>query len=206
MTVTLTAFRLASWDTPLWVAPNRSAGRWNHELSAPTQYLSLHPLGPWAELLRARDLRDPALAATVAARTWALRVEVAEPPLELTWVTAAGHGLSPADLVADDQRPCRELAQRWRDDPRGPRAFTAPSAALPGTRSLVLLGPRVASPWEVTLLDPDREVAAGCTADAGHAPEPLASLVRFRGTAHAEHDAWARGESFTPPVGLLGEG
>lgn len=45
-------WRLASWDTPLWVGPNRRAGRYNRLGGDPTQYLSWHPWGPWAELLR----------------------------------------------------------------------------------------------------------------------------------------------------------
>ena len=45
-------FRLANYETPLWSVENFSAGRYNDADSGYTQYLSLHPLTPWAELLR----------------------------------------------------------------------------------------------------------------------------------------------------------
>ncbi len=48
----LVAFWLAAWDTPLWALPNRRENRFNRLGDPPTQYLALHPLTPWAELLR----------------------------------------------------------------------------------------------------------------------------------------------------------
>src|SRR5712691_8607339 len=37
----------------------RGAGQYNKEGVGPTQYMCLHPLGPWAELLRGEDRRQP---------------------------------------------------------------------------------------------------------------------------------------------------
>src|SRR5690606_33389893 len=49
VTVAGLAWRLAAWDTPFWVHPNRAAGRFNPPATGPVQYWSLHPLTPWAE-------------------------------------------------------------------------------------------------------------------------------------------------------------
>jgi hypothetical protein len=53
----LIAFRLANYETPMWAVKNFSAGRYNDADSGFTQYLSLHPLTPWAEILRNEDRR-----------------------------------------------------------------------------------------------------------------------------------------------------
>jgi hypothetical protein len=42
-------YRVADWDTPLWVNPNRSPSRW-WTPGAIVQYWSLHPLTPWRSI------------------------------------------------------------------------------------------------------------------------------------------------------------
>ena len=66
------AFRLANYETPLWAVENFSAGRYNAAGSGFTQYLSLHPLTPWAELLRNEDrrTRDRARSALMCSCPW----------------------------------------------------------------------------------------------------------------------------------------
>ena len=70
-----------------------------------------------------------------------------------------------------------------------------PSAALPGTRNVVLFGPRVAAPYlthPVSTLD----VPASITADGARPPTSLRSIVRFAGDRHAALDAWRNGSDF----------
>ena len=45
---TVVGYRVADWDTPLWISPNRSPTRWGTS-GAIVQYWSTHPLTPWAE-------------------------------------------------------------------------------------------------------------------------------------------------------------
>jgi hypothetical protein len=191
----LTTFRLANYETPLWAVENFSAGRYNHADGGYTQYLSLHPLTPWAELLRNEDRRTRDRVLLMRYPLWVIRVELAERPLELTFDSADGLGLDPAELVADDQTPCRAWAQRRRR--AGPSAFLAPSAALPGTTNLVVLEPRVMTSWSAEPFD-EQDWPVSLAAQDGRCPEGLWDLVHFRGarTPHAALAAWSRGTEF----------
>jgi hypothetical protein len=189
----LIAFRLANYETPLWSVENFSAGRYNDADSAFTQYLSLHPLTPWAELLRNEDRQERDRAVMMRYPLWALRVQLAEAPFELTFDNAEDFGLGAEDLVADDHVPCRALTTAFRAG--GPSAFTAPSAALPGTTNLVVLEPRVLASWSQVPLD-DIDWPGSLASQDGRCPEGLWDLVHYRqtGTKHAALEAWELGQ------------
>jgi hypothetical protein len=187
------AYRLASWRRPLRTEPSRVAGRFHRATEpAATQYLCLHPLGPWAELIRAAGLRTPGQLALVRHRTWALRVDLGGLP-RIGFAEAADHGLRPGDLVADDLRACHRLADRLRA--AGAAGAIVPSAALPGTDNVVLFGPRAAAPY---LVDPLSavDVPAAPTADGGRPPPGVLERARPRGAPHAALEAWKSGELF----------
>ena len=192
----LVAFRLANYETPLWSVENFAPGRYNDSGVGFTQYLSLHPLTPWAELLRNEDRRTRDRALLMRYPLWALRVQLTVEPFELGFGDAETFGLRPADLVADDHGPCRALAASFREG-EGPSAFTAPSAALPGTRNLVVLEPRVIGPWDLVPLD-ELDWPGALAAQDGRCPEGLWDLVRYRGTRtkHPALRAWERGEDY----------
>jgi hypothetical protein len=189
----LIVFRLANYETPLWAVENFAAGRYNAPDAGFTQYLSLHPLTPWAELMRNEDRRTREQAVLMRYPLWALRLWFDEPPLELTFDTAAELGLNAEDLVADDHGPCRALAQAFRAN--GPTAFIAPSAALPGTKNLVVLEPHVLVPWHQVPID-QIDWPGSLTSQDGRCPEGLWDLVHYRGTGtkHAALEAWENGE------------
>lgn len=191
----LTAFRLANYETPLWSVENFAAGRYNEAGSGFTQYLSLHPLTPWAELLRNEDRRRRERAVLLRYPLWAIRVQLEEDPFELTFDNAGEFGLAAEDLVSDDHGPCRALAQAFRED--RPKTFLAPSAALPGTTNLVVLEPRVLAPWNQVPLD-DIDWPGSLTSQDGRCPEGLWDLVHYRDTAttHPALDAWRNGSDF----------
>lgn len=191
----LVTFRIANYETPLWAVENFASGRFNTAFSGWTQYLSLHPLTPWAEMLRNEGRRTRERALMMRYPLWAIRLELASEPLALTFDTAAAYGLAAADLVADDQRPCRSLAERFRR--HGPPAFTAPSAALPGTINLVVLEPRVVTSWSAEPVD-DVDWPASLCAQDGRCPDGLWDLVHHRRTRrrHPALRAWEAGEEF----------
>jgi hypothetical protein len=83
--------------------------------------------------------------------------------------------------------------QAFRDD--GPKAFIAPSAALPGTRNLVVLEPHVLVPWHQVPID-QIDWPGSLTSQEGRCPEGLWDLVHYRGTGtkHAALEAWENGE------------
>lgn len=204
----LVAYRIAAWDTPLWVLPNRRPARYNDAGAGSTQYLSLHPLTPWAEMLRAEELRTPEEVAALRPPIWAVRVAFEDDPLELTFANASDYGLDPRDLVGDDHGPCRGFARLLRDDPSAPKTLIVPSAALPGTRNLVILEPRVAIPYAWEPLDP-ADLPASLVAERGAPARGLEEIVHHRGSRrrHAGLNAWRRGEEVLfeePSTGHLG--
>ncbi len=104
--------------------------------------------------------------------------------------------------MTDDWSPCQDLAERMRE--RGVEALIAPSAALPGTRNLVLFGQRVAIAYDHTPRA-SIDVPVSITSDRGGPPVGLLDLVRHRGEPHPELEAWKNGESFRlaePDYGL----
>jgi RES domain-containing protein len=137
----------------------------------PTQYLSLHPLGPHAEAMRRLHARTRERARSLDLRTWALQV----PEDGLVEIEFA------EQWVADDWAACQDLG----DVLRGSSAVGAvvPSAALPGTWNVVLFGPRSALPY---MMRPERQVdvPASITGDHGCGLETLVELVRFSGEPH----------------------
>jgi RES domain-containing protein len=188
-------FRLANYETPLWPVENFSAGRFNRAGEGVAQYLSLHPMTPWAELLRGEDRRTRERALLMRYPLWALRVRLDEDPVDISFDTAPDHDLAPADLVGDDHSPCQALAERLRRG--GVKALTAPSAALPGTQNLVLLEPKVAIGWDLEPWD-SIDLPTCMVAQDGRCPEALWHLVHYRGagTPHPALDAWERGDDF----------
>jgi hypothetical protein len=195
LSVELISFRLANYETPLWSVENFSAGRYNESDTGCVQYLSLHPLTPWAELLRNEDRRTRERAVLMRYPLWAIRVQLEDEPFALTFDNAAELGLTAEDLVADDHGPCRGLAEAFRRD--GQQAFLAPSAALPGTTNLVVLEPRVLAPWNQMPLD-DVDWPGSLASQDGHCPEGLWDLIQYRasGTTHPALEAWRNGERF----------
>jgi hypothetical protein len=186
-------YRLASWRRPLRTEPSRVAGRFHRMTEeSPTQYVCLHPLGPWAEFLRASGLRTGEQLALVRHRTWALRVDLAG-LLPIGFDEAGAYGLRPGDLVSDDLRACHRLADRLRAE--GAPGAIVPSAALPGTDNVVLFGERAAAPYLVEPLSVV-DVPASLTADGGRPPLGLLDRVRRRGAQHAALEAWRAGEPF----------
>ncbi len=187
-------FRIADWDTPLRVNPNRTAGRYSRASSPATQYLALHPLGAWAEYVRNQGLETIDAIVELRLTVWTVVVRVEE-LIELTFEHADRHGLRPEEIVADNWNACQEFADWVRRDADQPNAVVAASAALPGTRTLVILEPRVAIPYTWEPLD-DTDCPAAIVAADARPPAMLLPLVRRRGEPHAELEAWKRGRRF----------
>jgi RES domain-containing protein len=190
---TVVAFRLANWDTPLWASPNRRESRYAVEGSI-VQYWSLHPLTCWAEHLRFHGVRIPDEATELLARPWVASLDVPDGVLDVSFENAKDHGIDAASLVDDDWTACQHWAGRLRAD-----GLIVPSAALPGTRNLVLFGPRVRVRYGVPPLDPMIDLPCDPVADLGVTVADLLPHVRWRGMAHAGYEAWARGEPEPPP-------
>jgi len=186
-------YRSADWDTPWWARPHRGPGRFNRPGSDPTQYLSEHPLTVFAE--RVRGLGRPAVADldTMRWRCWAMALRL-EDLTPIGFDSARRFGIEPDELVGDDWAPCHDLADRLRAE--GVPGIVVPSAALPGTRNVVVFGARVASPYLLDPIDPDLDVATAHVAERSVPPGEVVPLVRFHGEPHAELEAWRKGKAY----------
>jgi RES domain-containing protein len=185
-------FRISDWDSPLRPGEHRSPGRYHRAESPPTQYISLHPLAPWAEYLRYHDLRRLEDAADRRLRVWALRVNLTN-AVEISFEGSFEEfGIRRENLVGDDHTACQDLADRLRADAAAPKEILVPSAALPGARNLVILGPREQIPYLWTPIDAG-DIPACIVTEASRPPEGLLDRVRFVGDSHAELEAWEQG-------------
>lgn len=191
-------FRISDWDTPLRVNPHRSPGRFHGAGSPPTQYICLHPLGPWAEYLRYHDLRRPEDTADLRLNVWALKLNLDDSlklDFEETERRTEELEIRPDNLVSDDHSACRRLAEQLRNDSALPKAIVVPNAALPGTRNLVIFGPRVQIPYQWEPID-SGDIPACAVTKASQPPAGLLERVRFSGQPHAELAAWQSGRRF----------
>jgi RES domain-containing protein len=188
----LVAYRSAEWDTPWWDRPNRGPARFNGVLDGPTQYLSSHPLGPFAERLRGLGRESVGDLESVRWRVWVVTFDH-ESVLDVTFDSAPTVGISADELVGDDWMPCQALAGRLRAN--GVRGLLVPSAALPGVRNVVLFGPRVASPYLAAPID-DVDMPTAHAAEGSVPPSEVLPLIRWHGDPHAELEAWRARRSF----------
>jgi RES domain-containing protein len=190
----IVGYRVASYRTPVRDTPSNEPGRFHTAGSPPAQYLCLHPLGPSAEVVRHARLDAADQLAVLALRIWALRIDLPDDLPELTYRNCGEvAGLTPEQLVGDDYASTQLAAEALRES--GANGFIFPSAALPGTRNVVLFGERVAIGYQDDSLD-DWEVPASMTTSRGAPPVSLHRLVRRIGHPHAELEAAQRGEPF----------
>jgi len=184
--VGLVAYRITSYDVPLWVNPNRRSGRWHLRGETPTQYLCLDAEAPFAEVLRHEDLRTEEAASHYLSTVWQMRI-VSEAIVDYrSFALADAAGFDAQALVSDDHERCQAEAS-WLMS-RGARGVIAPCAALPGSVDLTLFGPRVAVPWHATI-----ELASSVPAQkltTGRPPKGLTARVRYFGQSHPQLDAY----------------
>jgi RES domain-containing protein len=162
---------------PLWVNPNRRDGRWSIAGQLPTQYMSLDAESPFAEILRHEDLRTEAAAAHYSATVWQLTIDDGLIVDYSTFELADTAGFEAEALVSDDHERCQAEAT-WLAG-GGARGLISPSAALPGSLSLTLFGPRVCVAWGTTT-----ELASSIPAQrliTGNPPAALTKRVRYFG-------------------------
>lgn len=184
-----TAYRATTYDVPLWVRPNRRAGRWNIAGTECTQYFCLDTDAPYAEMLRHEQLRTDEEAAMLRVYLWEVNLHEAAIVDYSTFELAEAAGFPPDALVDDDHERCQIEAPRLMQNEA--RGVLAPSAALPGTTSLTLFGPRVEVSWG-TETKLSSEVPVRRIGGQGSPPGGLAARVRHFGEAHPELETYER--------------
>jgi RES domain-containing protein len=187
------AFRYSDYDTPFWVRPNSTSGRWHVPADGATQYLSLSVEAAWAELIRAEELRTEDEVTLIRMPMWVADLHVAKIADYGDFDKAKAAGFSPEALIDDNYTFCQEEGQRLRG--LGFKGVIAPSAALPGSTNLTLFGPRVAASWEsppiLASSIPTHQIAVGSP------PAGIVGRVRFRGERHETFGDWVKTRAST---------
>lgn len=181
----LTVFRHAAYDSPWWAFPSSRSGRFHRAEFDTVQYLSLHPLGPAAEMLR-HNLGPTGDPGDVLLNLWTAVADI-DNVLRVEFDDCATYGLTPDELVGDDYTPTQALADAVRAS--GANAMTVPSAALPGTHNLILFGVRVLHPFLWEPITPE-EVPTGHLTDGSRAPAEVMDRVRWLRTPHDALEQW----------------
>lgn len=195
-----TVFRHAAYDTPWRAISSRDEGRFHRPGQDIVQYLSLHPLGPAAEMLR-HHMGPDGDPDTVLLNLWTATVDVDDD--DVTWIDfkdCHAYSITVDELVGDDYGPTQALAAAVQAT--GATAMVAPSAALPGTHNLMLFGVRVLHPYLWAPMTAD-EIPTGHLTDGARPPAEVAAHIRWWGTAHNAAEQWkATGayDLFTDPI------
>jgi hypothetical protein len=202
----LQVFRHAAYRTPWWLGPSAYPGRFHKAGGQTVQYLSRHPLGPAAEMLRHAFFNggDPN---DLKLNLWTAVLEID------TYVRVhfdnceSDHGITPEQLIGDDYEPTQNLAESVAGT--GVQAMFVPSAALPGTDNVVLFGRRLSADYLTEPLS-EVEIPTGHLSDEAHAPRELilqGLLCRF-GETHHGLDRWREAKEifvFQDPEGAMAQ-
>lgn len=180
-----TAFRHAAYDTPWWAFPSSREGRFHRAGQDTVQYLSLHPLGPAAEMLR-HHVGPGGDPDEVLLNLWTAVLDI-EAAVTVDFRDCEAYGLTVDELVGDDYAPTQALAAVVRDG--GADAMVVPSAALPGTSNLILFGVRVLHPYLWQPISAE-EVPTGHLTDGARSATEIADRVRWLGTPHPAVEQW----------------
>jgi hypothetical protein len=181
----LTAFRHAAYDSPWWSFPSSRAGRFHRAGQDTVQYLSLHPLGPAAEMLR-HNIGPDGDPDDVILNLWTAALDL-EDVVRVDFDDCATYGRTTDELVGDDYTATQTLADAVRAS--GAAAMIVHSAALPGTHNLVVFGVCLLHPYLWEPLIPE-EIPTGHLTDAARIAAEIAGHVRWFGTAHAAAEQW----------------
>jgi hypothetical protein len=181
----LTVFRHAAYDSPWWAFPSPRAGRFHRGGSDTVQYLSLHPMGPAAEMLR-HNVGPQGNPDDILLNLWVAIVDI-DDVARIDFDDCDAYGLTPDELVDDDYARTQGLAGTIRDG--GATAMIVPSAALPGSHNLVVFGARVLHPFLSAPISAE-EIPTGHLSDAAAAPAEVVPHVRWLGEPHRSVQQW----------------
>jgi hypothetical protein len=181
----LTAFRHAAYDSPWWAIPSPLEGRFHRGGQDTVQYLSLHPLGPAAEVLR-HNVGPDGDPDDVVLNLWTAVLDI-DDVTRVDFDDCQTYGRTAEELVGDDYSQTQALADAVRAS--GANAMIVPSAALPGTHNLILFGVRLLHPFLWEPLTPE-EVPTGHLTDAARSAAEVSRYVRWVGAPHTAAEQW----------------
>jgi RES domain-containing protein len=161
-------YRATTYDTCLWVSPNRRSGRWNDpQTETISQYCTLDVASALAEMVRSENLREVEEARELSVGIWELRIDEGAVVDYSIPSLAEDQGFEWDALVSDGWGPCQAEARRLIA--AGARGVIGPSAALPQGVTLTLFGPRTEIAWSVepslSIQIPARHILRGAPGD-----------------------------------------
>jgi RES domain-containing protein len=203
-----TCFRQTSPDWPALYhnagvpSPDQESGRWHRKGQGYAQYLSLSPLGAWAEYARYASVRSVALAAEVRRNMWCVFVRETEIADLSTFDRYSDCGLDPV-IAVGEHAASQLLADDLRAD--GFRGVLSPSAALPRVVNLTIFGERYEKELRTSLEDwrnPDVDSFLPVQIVAREAPLPaeLCTETVFRTKRHEGYRAWLSARGLPLPI------
>jgi RES domain len=181
----LTVFRHAAYDSPWWAFPSSRGGRFHRGRTEIVQYLSLHPLGPAAEMLR-HNVGPNGNPDDVILNLWTALIDL-DDVTGVDFKDCGRYGLTPDELVGDDYARTQALADDVRAS--GAVGMIVPSAALPGTYNLILFGVRLLNPFLSQPLTPE-DIPTGHLTDGARTPAEVVANVRWFGAPHKALEQW----------------
>jgi RES domain-containing protein len=182
-------------------APTQESGRWHREGEGYAQYMSLSPLGAWAEHARYHSIRDADLAREQRRDLWVVFVREQEIADLGSFDRFEECGLDPK-IAVGDHAPAQDLADELRVE--GFRGVVSPSAALPGVVNLTIFGERYEKVLHTDLAawrNPDPEAWLPCqiAVEAGPMPIDLCTETVFMTKKHAGYRDWLTGKGRALP-------
>jgi hypothetical protein len=172
-------------------APSQVSGRWHRRGEGYAQYLSLEPLGAWAELVRYEAIHTVPRAQAYRRRLWLCFVREHDIADLSTFDAYQACGVDPGTAVGD-----HAASQALANDLRaaGYRGLVSPSAALTGATNLTVFGER----YERVMLggldrwrNPRPGLFIPCSLVAeGGPPVQLIEQTTFEGMPHPGYRRW----------------
>jgi len=182
-------------------APDQESGRWHRVGEGYAQYLSLAPLGAWAECARYHSLRSAAQAREMRRNLWLVFVRESRIADLSTFDHYEACGLDPAIAVHPDHTASQALGDALRA--AGFRGVLSPSAALPGVMNLTVFGER----YEQVLVgdvaawpnpDIDAWLPLQQVVEEGPVPVRLTTETVFRTKKHLAYREWMQAKGRDP--------
>jgi hypothetical protein len=179
-------------------SPDQESGRWHRKGEGYAQYLSLAPLGAWAECARYYSLRSAAQARQMRRNLWLVFVRESAIADLSTFDRYDACGLDPAIAV---EPYARGRSQALADDLRGAgfRGVLSPSAALVDVVNLTVFGERYekvlrTDPYAWANPDVDAWLAVQTVSERAPVPVALCTDTVFKTKKHEGYRAWMRAQ------------
>jgi hypothetical protein len=183
--------------------PSQVSGRWHRLGDGYAQYMTLDPMGAWAEQVRFEKIRGNTRAEQYTRRLWLMLAREREIADLATFDRYDGCGLDPR-IAVGDHAASQDLADELQA--AGYRGLLSPNAALVGAINLTLFGARFEKELLVGLdswanHDPDLRIPCSLVVE-GTPPRELITATTFANMPHDGYREWLQANGRPLPPGV----